>query len=74
MTEDTGSTSPAKPVHPAALLTVADVAARLQLSTKTVRRMISRGDLPVHRLGQQLRVARLDLLGYVAGRRGVVSM
>jgi excisionase family DNA binding protein len=43
------------------LLGVDDVAARLAVSTKTVRRWIARGDLPVHQLGRQLRVAEEDL-------------
>lgn len=39
------------------LLSVQDVAAHLGLSTKTVRRMITRGDLPVtHRIGHSIRV------------------
>jgi excisionase family DNA binding protein len=44
------------------LLTVQDVATDLQLSTKTIRRLIDRGDLPVHRLGRSVRVSEEDLL------------
>jgi excisionase family DNA binding protein len=47
------------------LLGVQDVAARLAVSTKSVRRWITRGDLPVHRLGRQLRVAEDDLLVFL---------
>jgi excisionase family DNA binding protein len=36
---------------------VAEVAAILEVSAKTVRRWIARGDLRVHQLGRQLRVA-----------------
>jgi excisionase family DNA binding protein len=35
------------------LLTIADVAARLNVSEKTVRRMVERSDLPVVRLGHR---------------------
>jgi excisionase family DNA binding protein len=35
-------------------ITIAEAATRLSLSTKTVRRMISRGDLPARRIGPRL--------------------
>jgi excisionase family DNA binding protein len=38
-------------------LSVAEVAKRLDVSTKTVRRMIDRGDLPAHRVGKLVRVS-----------------
>jgi excisionase family DNA binding protein len=49
------------------LLTVADVAAQLNISTKTVRRMIARDELPAHRIGGQLRIAPTEL-GLVMNR------
>ena len=55
------------------LLTIADVADQLQVSTKTVRRMITRGDLPVHRLGRQIRVAPHDLGAFLHRSREMVS-
>jgi excisionase family DNA binding protein len=42
---------------------VAKVAAILEVSAKTVRRWIARGDLRVHQLGRQLRIAEEDLMG-----------
>ena len=42
------------PRHP--LLTIDDVATFLSVSTKTVRRMIGRGELPHIRVGRQVRV------------------
>lgn len=42
------------------LLTVADVAKQLIVSTKTVRRLIARG-LPVHQVGRQIRISETDL-------------
>jgi excisionase family DNA binding protein len=36
---------------------VAGVAPRLDVSAKTVRRMIERGDLPTHRIGKLLRIS-----------------
>lgn len=49
---DTGSAI--TPRHP--LLTIDDVATFLSVSTKTVRRMIGRGELPHIRVGRQVRI------------------
>jgi excisionase family DNA binding protein len=51
------------------LLDIAAIAARLGVSTKTVRRLIERGELAVHRIGRQLRVSAADLHSYVARQR-----
>jgi excisionase family DNA binding protein len=42
-------------------LSVAEVALRLDVSEKTVRRMIKRGDLRAQRVGRLIRVAERDL-------------
>ena len=42
-------------------LTVKDVAQRLQLSDKTVRRLIDAGELPVNRIRRAIRIAEEDL-------------
>ena len=47
------------------LLTAADVAARLQLSVRTVRRRIAEKKLRVVRLGRAVRVRPEDLESYV---------
>jgi excisionase family DNA binding protein len=47
------------------ILAVADVAHRLDVSTKTVRRWIEQGDLRVHRLGRQLRISEEDLSAFI---------
>ncbi|AWB07302.1 excisionase (plasmid) [Azospirillum humicireducens] len=49
------------PSRPAALLTIPDVADRLQVSIKSVRRWIVSGDLPTVRLGRQIRIQPKDL-------------
>jgi excisionase family DNA binding protein len=54
---------------PARLLTITDVAERLQVSTKTLRRWIERGDLAAHRLGHQWRIAERDLVVFLKLRR-----
>lgn len=41
-------------------LTVADVAASLQVSEKTVRRLILRGELKASRVGRSIRIAPED--------------
>lgn len=51
------------------LLTVDATAEALLLSPKTIRRLIDRGDLPVHRLGRAIRIAEGDLITYVAQKR-----
>lgn len=51
------------------LLTVGDVARRLQVSQKTVRRWIEGGELAVHRLGRQLRISPPDLDTFLRVRR-----
>ena len=44
--------------------TVAEVAGRLKVSTRQVRRFIDRGDLPVMRLGRSVRISLGDLLAF----------
>jgi excisionase family DNA binding protein len=44
----------------ARFLTIKDVAERLGLSTKTVRRLIERGELRVHRFGRSIRISEED--------------
>ena len=48
------------------LRSVADVAAFLGVSTRTVRRLIAGGDLAVHRIGRSLRISEADLSAYLA--------
>ena len=59
----------AKPAKSAQHLTVGDIAERLQVSTKTVRRWIEGRELSTHRLGRQLRVSEDDLAAFLAQRR-----
>ena len=64
--------SPARkhaPLDRLRLYAVDDVAEQLGVSTKTVRRWIAAGDLPVHRLGRQLRISEADLVAFIAQRR-----
>ena len=51
------------------LLTIAQTAAICQVSIKTVRRWIERGELVAHRLGRQWRIARKDLEAFIKIRR-----
>jgi excisionase family DNA binding protein len=50
-------------------LTTPDVAERLRVSTRTVRRWIEDGDLIAHRIGGVVRIAESDLRAFVALRR-----
>ena len=46
------------------LLTLQDLATRWQVSLKSVRRIVARGDLKVHRIGAQIRVSREDAITF----------
>ena len=48
-------------------LTVTQVAARLQVSEKTVRNHISQGRLKVVRVGRAVRISETALLKYLGG-------
>jgi excisionase family DNA binding protein len=65
------SDPPPSPTNP--LLDIDAVAARLGVSSKTVRRHIDRGELAVHRIGRLLRVSEEDLASFVAARRQIQS-
>jgi excisionase family DNA binding protein len=47
------------------LLSVNDVAAQLGVSTKTIRRIIARQELPFLRIGRLIRIRQTDLLSYL---------
>ena len=51
------------------LLTLHELADRLQLSEKTIRRMIADGRLPCVRLGRQLRFLPGDVFRWLQARR-----
>lgn len=57
------------PANPPPLLTPAEVAEQLRVSTMTVRRLIAAGDLPAYRFGRQVRIEPSDLDTYLARRR-----
>lgn len=54
-------------------LTVKDVAKLLNISEKTVYRMIQRSEIPVHRIGEQFRFNRTDLMEWTTKKRINVS-
>jgi excisionase family DNA binding protein len=68
------SAPPPTPGSGPRLFSVVVVADRLGLSVKTVRRMITRGDLPAHRIGKLLRVSEQDLETLLAHTRNTRSM
>ncbi len=55
--------------HLPELLTLEQVAERLQVSVKTVRRWIDAGNLVAHRIGRGLRVSEADLQTFIRSRR-----
>ncbi len=52
------------------LRTIESIAELCQVSTRTVRRWIDRGELDAYRLGRQLRVSERDLELFLRERRG----
>jgi excisionase family DNA binding protein len=54
---------------PSRPMTVAQVAQRLALSTKAVRALIKRGELPAVKVSGRLRVEAEDLAAFLAGQR-----
>jgi excisionase family DNA binding protein len=52
-----------------ALLTIEQTAKHLQVSTKTVRRLIDAGDLIAHRFGRGYRISESDLHTFIRMRR-----
>ncbi|AWB48179.1 DNA-binding protein [Gemmobacter aquarius] len=50
------------------LMTIPDAAEYVRVSTKTIRRWISRGDLPAAKLGFQWRIRPQDLARFVRDR------
>jgi len=46
--------------------TIAEVADRLGVATRTIRRRVEAGDLVVHRIGGAVRVAESDLRAFLA--------
>jgi excisionase family DNA binding protein len=49
--------------------TIAEVAERLNVATRTVRRWIKAGDLVVYRLGNVVRIAESDLRAFLTFHR-----
>ena len=60
---------PAALVRANRLLTVAKVADGLGISAKTVRRLIARKAIVIHRIGRQIRISEADLAIYIRSRR-----
>ena len=59
--------APIEPRAPAApLLPAAEVAGRLGVSLRHVRRLIAGGRLPVHRLGRAVRISEPDLQRFLS--------
>jgi excisionase family DNA binding protein len=50
--------------------TLQDLAARWRISLKSVRRIVARGELKVHRFGNQIRVSPEDAAAYEKRNRG----
>jgi excisionase family DNA binding protein len=58
-----------KPPSEGRFLTVSEAAARLQVSAKTIRRLIERGDLPALRIGRLVRIPEESFERFLKDRR-----
>ena len=58
-----------KPTDSASFYSIQAIAAMLDVSIKTIRRWIKRGELPAHKLGNQWRVSSEDLEIFLKLRR-----
>lgn len=54
---------------PPRFFTIGDVADFLEVSTRSVRRWIETGALPIHRFGGAVRISESDLLAFIARHR-----
>jgi len=50
-------------------LTVSEAATRLQISAKTIRRLIDRGDLPALRIGHLIRIPEESFESFLKARQ-----
>jgi len=53
------------------LRTIDETAELFNTSTRTVRRLIDSGALPVHRLGRSVRISDADIAAFLAANRSV---
>ncbi len=53
------------------LRTINEVAELFNTSTRTVRRLIDSGALPVHRLGRSVRISEADIAVFLAASRTI---
>ena len=57
------------PDQPSTLHSIPTVAERLDVSEKSVRRCIGRGELPAYRIGGQIRISEEDLQNFLGSCR-----
>jgi len=53
----------------ARFLKIQEVAARLQLSPRTIYRLVDDGQLPVYRIGRSVRICLTDLAQFMRAKR-----
>jgi excisionase family DNA binding protein len=51
------------------LLSISAVAKRLDVSIRTVRRLVNDKAIAIHRIGRQIRISEADLAAYVQSQR-----
>lgn len=63
------STPASAPPISGPLLSITVVAKQLDVSSKTIRRLINRKLIAIHRIGRQIRISEADLAAYTLSRR-----
>jgi excisionase family DNA binding protein len=64
------SDAPSSPLEGYVFFTVAEIADRVAVSTRTVRRWVDRRKLVAHHIGGLVRIAKSDLETFLARHRG----
>lgn len=60
---------PERSIETVDLYTLTQIASKARVSVKTIRRLVDRGEIKIHRIGTQIRVSEDDWRAYLARSR-----
>lgn len=60
---------PERSIETVDLYTLTQIASKARVSDKTIRRLVDRGEIKIHRIGTQIRVSEDDWRAYLARSR-----
>jgi len=61
------------PIATTQLLTLLQVSGQLNVSVRTVRRLIEAGQLPIVRIGKSVRISAAHLRGYIISHTEIIA-